>query len=158
MKVVKRDGREEDYDGVKVIRAAEAKSKKTLFTELLEKHMEMAYKAHMVRVGRLMDVKASQNPTMFMEGAIARLGPDEKISKLFFNGYASISIGYVGLYEAVEILYGEPVRKEMAMNILKYMKDICADFKKRSGLAFSLYGTPAAVSYTHLTLPTKLEV
>lgn len=123
--------------------AAEAKSKKTLFTELLEKHMEMAYKAHMVRVGRLMDVKASQNPTMFMEGAIARLGPDEKISKLFFNGYASISIGYVGLYEAVEILHGEPVRKEMAMNILKYMNDICADFKERSGLAFSLYGTPA---------------
>uniref|UniRef100_A0AAU8GE77 NrdD-like anaerobic ribonucleotide reductase large subunit n=1 Tax=Salmonella phage vB_SEnST11_KE22 TaxID=3161173 RepID=A0AAU8GE77_9CAUD len=123
--------------------AAEAKAGKGLFTELLDKHMQMAYDAHMLRVGRLMDVTASQNPTLFMEGALARLRPDEKISKLFFNGYASISIGYVGLYEAVEILYDEPIRKEMAMNILKYMKDICAEFKNRSGLGFSLYGTPA---------------
>lgn len=123
--------------------AAEAKAGKGFFTELLDKHMEMAYEAHMLRVGRLMDVTASQNPTLFMEGALARLGPDEKISKLFYDGYASISIGFVGLYEAVEILYDEPVRKEMAMNILKYMKDICAEFKDRSGLGFSLYGTPA---------------
>ncbi|QPI14698.1 ribonucleotide reductase of class III (anaerobic), large subunit [Salmonella phage GEC_vB_MG] len=123
--------------------AAEAKAGKGFFTELLDKHMEMAYEAHMLRVGRLMDVTASQNPTLFMEGALARLGPDEKISKLFYDGYASISIGFVGLYEAVEILYDEPVRKEMAMNILKYMKDICAEFKERSGLGFSLYGTPA---------------
>lgn len=123
--------------------AAEAKAGKGFFTELLDKHMETAYEAHMLRVGRLMDVTASQNPTLFMEGALARLGPDEKISKLFYDGYASISIGFVGLYEAVEILYDEPVRKEMAMNILKYMKDICAEFKDRSGLGFSLYGTPA---------------
>ncbi|WAK43629.1 ribonucleotide reductase of class III (anaerobic) large subunit [Cronobacter phage EspYZU15] len=123
--------------------AAEAKAGKGFFTELLDKHMETAYEAHMLRVGRLMDVTASQNPTLFMEGALARLDPDEKISKLFYDGYASISIGFVGLYEAVEILYDEPVRKEMAMNILKYMKDICAEFKDRSGLGFSLYGTPA---------------
>lgn len=123
--------------------AAEAKMGKKLFVPLLEKHMEMAYQAHMLRVGRLLDVKASQNPTLFMEGALARLDADEKISKLFYGGYASISIGFVGLYEAVGILYDEPVRKEMAMNILKHMKDVCAEFKDRSGLGFSLYGTPA---------------
>lgn len=123
--------------------ATEAKKKGILFTELLDKHMEMAYSAHMLRVGRLSEVTASQNPTLFMEGALARLGPDEKISKLFHNGYASISVGYVGLYEAVRILYDEPVRKEMAKNILQYMKDVCGDFKSRSGLSFSLYGTPA---------------
>lgn len=123
--------------------AAEAKARKRLFTDLLAEHMEVAYSAHMVRVDRLKDVTASQNPTLFMEGALARLRSDEKISKLFYGGYATISVGFVGLYEAVEILYDGSVRKEMAINILKHMKDVCAEFKDRSGLGFSLYGTPA---------------
>lgn len=122
--------------------AAEAKQKDERFFALLRYHMDMAYEAHMVRVKRLMDVKASQNPTLFMEGALARLGPDESISKLFFDGYASISIGYVGLAEAVDILNGKE-DKEYAMGILGYMKLMCDEFKSISNLSFSLYGTPA---------------
>lgn len=124
--------------------AAESREKGILFTELLEQHMEMAYKAHMLRVNRIRHTKASQNPTLFMEGALARLEANEEIGKLFEGGYASISIGYVGLAEAMEILYpGNTNPKAMGKNILQYMKDICGTFKERSGLAFSLYGTPA---------------
>ncbi|WPK37599.1 ribonucleotide reductase of class III (anaerobic), large subunit [Escherichia phage AV124] len=122
--------------------AAEAKQKGERFFPLLRYHMDMAYEAHMVRVKRLMDVKASQNPTLFMEGALARLRPDEPISKLFFNGYASISIGYVGLAEAVDILNGKE-DKEYAMGILGYMKLVCDEYKAMTNLSFSLYGTPA---------------
>ena len=124
--------------------AAESVYTGQLFTELLEKHMEIAYEAHMLRVDKLKHVKASQNPVLFMEGALARLQPDEEIGKLFYNNYASISIGYVGLAEALEILHNESVDlRVLGKNVLTYMKDICAEFKERSGLSFSLYGTPA---------------
>ena len=122
--------------------AAEARSRGERFFALLRHHMDMAYKAHMVRVKRLMGVKASQNPTLFMEGALARLEADDDISQLFFNGYASISIGYVGLSEAVEILKGKE-DKEYAMGLLGYMKLMCDEFSGMSNIAFSLYGTPA---------------
>lgn len=122
--------------------AAEARESGQRFFALLRHHMDMAYEAHMVRVNRLAEVKASQNPTLFMEGALARLDADDNISKLFYDGYASISIGYVGLTEAVEILAGK-VDKEYALGILGYMKLMCDEYKAMSKLSFSLYGTPA---------------
>lgn len=122
--------------------AAEYKAKGGNFYALLDQHMENAYESHMVRVNRLKNVKASQNPTLFMEGALARLGADEKISKLFYDGYASISIGYVGLSEAVDIMVGQK-HKALAVMILNHMKIKCDEFKERSRISFSLYGTPA---------------
>lgn len=124
--------------------AAEARSKGESFTDLLNKHMEIAYDAHMLRVNRIRHTKASENPILFMEGALARLNANDEIGVLFEGGYASISIGYVGLAEALEILYPEEKdKKELGKNILQHMKDVCAVFKERSNLAFSLYGTPA---------------
>lgn len=87
--------------------AAEARSKGESFTDLLNKHMEIAYDAHMLRVNRIRHTKASENPILFMEGALARLNANDEIGVLFEGGYASISIGYVGLAEALEILYPE---------------------------------------------------
>lgn len=110
------------------------------YTEL-DKYLELSYKAHMVRVNRLKGVKAKQNPIMFVEGALARLDPEECIDKLFYDGYASISIGYGGLAEACEILYGV-YDKQQGINILKAIKNKCEDFNIRSGLAFSEYGSP----------------
>ncbi|UPW40324.1 anaerobic ribonucleoside-triphosphate reductase [Escherichia phage vB_EcoM_REC] len=124
--------------------AAEARSKGESFTDLLNKHMEIAYDAHMLRVNRIRHTKASENPILFMEGALARLNANDEIGVLFEGGYASISIGYVGLAEALEILYPEEKdKKELGKSILQHMKDVCAVFKERSKLAFSLYGTPA---------------
>lgn len=121
--------------------ALESESEEDFFNKLAY-HMDIAYDAHMLRVQRLKDTKARQNPTMFMEGAIARLGADETIEKLFYDGYASISIGYVGVAECTEILNGE-VNKEFGLQILEYMKERCNKYKEESRIAFSLYGTPA---------------
>lgn len=121
--------------------ALEAESDGDFFGKI-DHHMNMAYRAQMNRVERLKKMKARQNPTMFMEGAIARLDADETIEKLFYDGYASISIGYVGLAECSEIRKGH-LNKDYCKSILHYMKYKCDQFKKDSTIAFSLYGTPA---------------
>ncbi|AMM43706.1 anaerobic ribonucleoside reductase large subunit [Pectobacterium phage vB_PcaM_CBB] len=121
--------------------ALESKSDGEFFGKL-DYHMSMAYRAQMNRVERLKNMKARQNPTMFMEGAIARLKADDTIEGLFYDGYASISIGYVGLAECSEIMLGQ-LSKDYCKSILHYMKYKCEQFKEESNIAFSLYGTPA---------------
>lgn len=121
--------------------ALESKSDGEFFGKL-DYHMTMAYRAQMNRVERLKSMKARQNPTMFMEGAIARLDADDTIDQLFYNGYASISIGYVGLAECSEIML-QHLSKDYCKSILHYMKYKCEQFKDESTIAFSLYGTPA---------------
>ena len=122
--------------------AAKAKKEGVDFYAVLDEYLELAYDAHMVRVNRLKGTKAGQNPIMWCEGVLARLKPDEEIDKLFYDGYASISIGYIAVYETCQIL-GREGDKNLALGILQHMKDKCAEFKERSGLGFSLYGTPS---------------
>lgn len=121
--------------------AAKAKKEGVDFYAVLDEYLELAYDAHMVRVNRLKGTKAGQNPIMWCEGVLARLKPDEEIDKLFYDGYASISIGYIGVYETCQIL-GRSGDKNLALGICQHMKDKCAEFKERSRLGFSLYGTP----------------
>lgn len=121
--------------------AAKAKTEGTNFYAVLDEYLELAYDAHMVRVNRLKGTKAGQNPIMWCEGVLARLDSEETIDKLFYDGYASISIGYIGVYETCQIL-GREGDKNLALGILQHMKDKCAEFKERSRLGFSLYGTP----------------
>lgn len=122
--------------------AAKAKKEGVDFYTVLDEYFELAYDAHMVRVNRLKGTKAGQNPIMWCEGVLARLKPDEEIDKLFYDGYASISIGYIGVYETCQIL-GRSGDKNLALGICQHMKDKCAEFKERSKLGFSLYGTPS---------------
>lgn len=122
--------------------AAKAKKEGVDFYAVLDEYLELAYDAHMVRVNRLKGTKAGQNPIMWCEGVLARLKPDEEIDKLFYDGYASISIGYIGVYETCQIL-GRSGDKNLALGICQHMKDKCAEFKERSKLGFSLYGTPS---------------
>lgn len=112
------------------------------FECVLNKFMDVAYKAHMGRVDRLKGTKAKQNPTMFVNGALARLHPEETIDKLFYNGYASISIGFIGLAETCEILKGK-LDKQECINILKLMRNKVEEYKEKSNIGFSLYGTPS---------------
>lgn len=112
------------------------------FECVLNKFMDIAYKAHMDRVDRLKGTKAKQNPTMFVNGALARLHPEETIDKLFYNGYASISIGFIGLAETCEILKGN-LDKQECINILKLMRNKVEEYKEKSNIGFSLYGTPS---------------
>lgn len=121
--------------------ALESNSESTFFNNV-QHHMDIAFRAQMNRVQRLKNTRARQNPTLFMEGAIARLDADETIEQLFYDGYASISIGYVGLAECSDILKGS-ISKEFCTSILSYMKSRCEKYSTESRIAFSLYGTPA---------------
>lgn len=112
------------------------------FFDKIGHHMDIAYRAKMNRVERLKHTKAKQNPTLFMEGALARLDADDTIEELFYNGYASISIGFVGLAECSEILKNS-LDKEFCTSIMNFMKSKCDKYTKDSNIAFSLYGTPA---------------
>lgn len=122
--------------------ALEARRTEEPFYDVLERYCELCYKAHLARVERLKGTKAGQNPIMWVEGACARLDPDQTIDHLFYGGYASISLGYVGLYECVYYLVGNE-DKELAEAILKIMRGYCHRWKEESGLSFSLYGTPS---------------
>lgn len=121
--------------------ALESTSEEEFFRNLTY-HMDLAFDAHMCRVERLKSTKARYNPVMYMEGALARLDPEETIEQLFYDGYMSISIGYVGVAEMLKIMNHEQ-DKEFAMKVLQFMKDRCDKYKKETRLAFSLYGTPA---------------
>lgn len=122
--------------------ALEAERDVTGFYNKLDQYLELVYKAHLQRVDRLKGTKAKQNPIMWMQGAIARLEPEQTIDHLFYDGFASISIGYIGVSETVDYLYGKQ-DKEKAMEILSFIDKRCKEFKKRSGLGFSTYGTPS---------------
>lgn len=121
--------------------ALEAKRDGKDFYVVLDEYAEMAYSAHMFRVNRLKGTKAKQNPIMWMEGAIARLNPEDDIDSLFYDGYASISVGYIGVWECCEILGDSS--KEKAIEVLKFIKKKCEEFKLRSNIGFSEYGTPS---------------
>jgi anaerobic ribonucleoside-triphosphate reductase len=111
------------------------------FFETLYSYLLLAYKSQLFRIERLKGTKARQNPTLFMQGAIARLNADETIDKLFYNGYASISIGYIGLSECCSILNNNS--KEFALEVLSFVKDKIDGFKLETNIGFSLYGTPS---------------
>lgn len=112
------------------------------FEDTLDEALELAYKAQMERVERLKQTRAYQNPIMFVHGAIARLSPNTTIEELLYDGRSSISVGYVGLWECVDFL-GFGRNKQAAENILKHMKKKLTEFRERSRLAFSIYGSPS---------------
>lgn len=112
------------------------------FWRMLDRYMDHAFKAHMIRVNRISGTVARQNPIMYMYGALARLSPDEKIDSLFYDGYASISLGFIGLAETLDIL-GKSGDKAYGMKILDRMKLQCDAWKSETRLGFSLYATPS---------------
>jgi len=127
--------------------AQQAKVENIDFYKNLDYYCELAYKAHMARLDRLKHTKARQNPVMFMYGAISRLKADDSIEQLFYHGRSSISIGYIGVAETCEILAGNQ-DKQLATEILNFISGKCAEFDKRSNVAFSEYGTPSE-GYCH---------
>lgn len=121
--------------------AAEAGGDVSKFFEVLEEYCDAAYEFNMWRIRRMEHTKASANPIMWMHGALARLDADEEIGKLFYNGNASCSIGYIGIAEAMKILGIET--RDMGLRIIKFIKNLTIEYTNESGIAFSPYGTPA---------------
>lgn len=124
-----------------------AKGDMDTFWKIFNQRMELCKGALLTRYKLLKGTPAEMSPIHWRHGAIARLGTNETIDSLLEGGYATISLGYVGVYECVQAMLGvSHTTKEgekFALEIVQAMKDKCDEWKKETGLGFGLYGTPA---------------
>jgi anaerobic ribonucleoside-triphosphate reductase len=131
--------------------AIEAEKNEAAFWELLDRRLEICRKALMTRIARLDGVKARVAPILYMEGACGvRLKADDNIADIFKNGRASISLGYIGLHETVNALFGakdhvfdSEFLREKAIEIVAYLRAATDKWKQETGYGFSLYSTPS---------------
>lgn len=122
-----------------------AKDEPESFWNILDERLELCYEALMTRYNLLKGTLSDVSPIHWQYGAIARLEKGQTIDHLLENGYATISLGYVGLYECVKAMTGKShtEEKEFALQIMKTLKNATERWKKETGLGFGLYGTPA---------------
>ncbi|MDO4178200.1 MAG: anaerobic ribonucleoside-triphosphate reductase [Phascolarctobacterium sp.] len=117
------------------------------FWKLMDERLELCYEALMCRHNALMGVRSDVSPIHWQYGAIARLKKGEKIDKFLLDGYSTISLGYIGLYEVTKLMKGvshtDPVGEEFAIRVMERMSGACAKWRAQTGMHFSLYGTPA---------------
>lgn len=117
------------------------------FWQILEKRLELVKKACLLRFEMLEHVTSDVSPIHWQHGAIARLAPGAPIRDLLLGGYATISMGYIGLYEATKLIKGvshtDPEGKKFALAIMDRMADAVKQWKAETNLGFALYGTPA---------------
>lgn len=131
--------------------ALEAKGDEVEFYRILDERLLIARKALDTRIARLDGVKARVAPILYMEGACGvRLNADDDVSEIFKNGRASISLGYIGLHETINALYGCETHvydnaqlREKAVAVIKYLKAATDAWKDETGYGFSLYSTPS---------------
>lgn len=117
------------------------------FWEIFDERLELCYESLMLRYEKLKDVTSDVSPIHWQHGAIARLPKHAPIYPLLQDGYSTITLGYIGVYECVKALIGKshttPEGEKLALEIVKYMKAKVLEWKKRTGLGFALYGTPS---------------
>lgn len=117
------------------------------FWKIFDDRLELCYESLMLRYEKLKNVTSDASPIHWQHGAIARLPKHTPIYELLQNGYATITLGYIGVYECVKSLLGKshtaPEGEKLALEIVKYMKSKVIEWKKRTGLGFALYGTPS---------------
>ena len=117
------------------------------FWKIFDERLELCYESLMLRYEKLKDVTSDVSPIHWQHGAIARLPKHTPIYPLLQDGYATITLGYIGVYECVKSLIGvshtSPEGEKLALEIVKYMKSKVLEWKKRAGLGFALYGTPS---------------
>lgn len=117
------------------------------FWNIFDERLELCFESLMLRYEKLKDVTSDASPVHWQHGAIARLPKHTPIYPLLQDGYSTITLGYIGVYECVKSLLGvshtTPEGEKLALEIVKYMKKKVVDWKKRTGLGFALYGTPS---------------
>lgn len=117
------------------------------FWELLEERLSLCFEALMCRHRALEGTLSDVSPIHWQYGAIARLKPGETIDKLLHDGYSSISLGYIGVYETTKLMTGvsqtDPKGTNFALRLMKRLRLACDTWKLETGLGFALYGTPA---------------
>ena len=124
-----------------------AKGSEDVFGKLLDERLQICYEALMCRHKALEGIVSDVSPIHWQYGAIARLKKGEKIDKYLNNGYSTMSLGYIGLYETTYLMKGvsqtDPVGKDFAMRIMDRLNEAVEKWKKETGIGFGLYGTPA---------------
>ena len=124
-----------------------AKGDEEKFWKLMDERLALCFEALMCRHRALQGTISDTSPVHWQYGAIARLDKGEVIDKYLMDGYSSISLGYIGLYEVTRLMKGvshtEEAGKEFALRVMKRMNEACAQWKAETGLGFALYGTPA---------------
>ena len=116
------------------------------FWKIFDERLALCHKALQARHQRLMGTPSDAAPMLWQYGALARLKKGEKIDKLLFGGYSTISLGYAGLYECVKYMTGkshtDAGAKPFALSVMQHMNDKCTEWKKAENMDYSLYGTP----------------
>ena len=117
------------------------------FWKIFDERLELCYESLMLRYEKLKNVTSDVSPIHWQHGAIARLPKHTPIYPLLQEGYSTITLGYIGVYECVKGLIGvshtTPEGEKLALEIVKYMKSKVLEWKRRTGLGFALYGTPS---------------
>ena len=116
------------------------------FWKIFDERLALCHKALQARHQRLMGTPSDAAPILWQYGALARLKKGEKIDKLLFGGYSTISLGYAGLYECCKYMTGkshtDPAAKPFALSVMQHMNDKCNEWKNAENIDYSLYGTP----------------
>jgi len=117
------------------------------FWELLDERLELCKEALMCRHYALLGTRSDISPIHWQYGALARLKKGEKIDKLLYGGYSTMSLGYIGIYELTKLVKGvshtTEEGREFALKVMNYLKDTTQRWKKETNIGFALYGTPA---------------
>ena len=116
------------------------------FWKIFDERLALCHRALQARHKRLLGTPSDAAPILWQYGALARLKKGEKIDKLLFGGYSTISLGYAGLYECVKYMTGkshtDAGAKPFALSVMQHMNDRCSEWKKAENMDYSLYGTP----------------
>ncbi len=117
------------------------------FWKLLDERLELCKEALMCRHYALLGTLSDISPIHWQYGAIARLQKGEKIDKLLYGGYSTMSLGYIGIYEMTKLMKGvshtTPEGHEFALKVMKHLRETTDKWKKETNIGFALYGTPA---------------
>ena len=132
--------------------ALESRGDKDRFWKIFDQRMEVAHHALQFRIMRCKQATPINAPTLYQYGAFGRLKPTDSVDTLFRNSRATVSLGYIGLYEATSVFYGkdwmkdhswDPDGKEFALSIVRRMNQLCKQWEKAEGYHYSVYSTPA---------------
>ena len=126
--------------------ACSSKKNEADFWRILDERLELCHRALRARHDRLLGTLSDSAPILWQNGAIARLAKGEKIDKLLYSGYSTISLGYAGLYEMTKYMkdasHTSPEGKEFALKVMEKLNEACNKWKKEENIDYSVYGTP----------------
>ena len=129
--------------------ALESEGDMTKFWEIFNERMNIAEDALVYRVERTKEATPANAPILYQYGAFGhRLGKEESVDQLFKNRRATVSLGYIGLYEVATVFFGNswehnPEAKEFTLDIIRDMKRRVEEWSDQYGYHFSIYSTPS---------------